>query len=301
MAASPNAEPHLPTLVPPWQRICEDSQHHFNDFCLFRDQQDVWHAIGIMGEGTWDSETRLFHYAGKTLDAPYEEHPPLFTSMPDIAGMSHPKSTAPQKHCPFVLLHGDRYHMFYRRPWGCILHVRTHDPFAWPDEATLAFEEADARDPCVLEHQGRFLMYYCRSCDVEGVPRSCVYLRESNDLDTWSEGRRIFYDPLVRADHSLIESPFVLKRREGWYLFYRDRTGSDMDTPVYFSHRHDAFENPPITTLIDCHAAEIVSLEEMHYIARASGPIHGHPSAPSHGGWLDVAPLAFHAAPPTQP
>lgn len=71
-----------PQTISDWFRIVEYPSQHLNDFCLFRDRQGAWHAIGIMGAGTWASEASLFHSTGRNLRERFENRPPLFEAMP---------------------------------------------------------------------------------------------------------------------------------------------------------------------------------------------------------------------------
>ncbi len=285
-----------PVIASPWGRIVEYPTR-LNDFCLFRDRQDTWHCIGIIGP-TWEAEQSFFHSTGASLSGPFTKQPMLLTAMPAWAGSRRSDNNRPQKHAPFVVFHEGLYHLFYRRPPGTILVARSRDPFHWPDEVELVFEAGDARDVCIVAIGGRFHMYYCQSAAVEGHPQrlSCILLRTSADLRDWSGAAIVHYDNRP-ANHSKMESPFVLPRPEGYYLFARDRYVTDRClTRVYFSK--DARQFPsgePAWSgeLEDVHAPEIVRVDEQDYIARVSGPGHANPNSPVRGGWVEVARLDF--------
>lgn len=289
----------IPRLESEWRRIVETPNHHLNDFCLFQDAEGWWHAIGIRGQGTWESETSLFHFAGRSLDAPFEEQAPLFAGMPRIDG-DGPESAAPHKHAPFVVRDGGQYHLFYRRPPGAILRVTAADPFNWPDEAELVFEEGDARDVCLVADRRGWLMYYCQSVAVEGVPRSAVLLRESANLQTWTQPRVALYETSHRAEHSLLESPFVVRRPEGFYCFARARWLEDRcTTAVYFSREPGRFpsgDNDWFAELADVHAAEVVEHGGGYYLARVSGYAEAGTAHPPFPGFVEVAELRFEDA-----
>jgi hypothetical protein len=222
----------------------------------------------------------------------------LLTAMPAWVGGRRSDNNRPQKHAPFVVFHQGLYHLFYRRPPGTILVARSADPFHWPDEVELVFEAGDARDVCIVPIGGRFHMYYCQSAAVEGHAQrlSCILLRTSADLRNWSEAVIVHYDNRP-ANHSRLESPFVLPRPEGFYLFARDRYVTDHClTRVYFSKdqaRFSSGERAWFGTLEDVHAPEIVELDGQHYLARVSGPGHANPNSPVRGGWVEVARLDF--------
>jgi hypothetical protein len=286
-----------PRIASDWFRIVEYPDRHLNDFCLFRDEQGTWHAIGIMGTGTWASETSLFHSTGKGLRERFENRPPLFEAMPRWVGGRQSRNAAPQKHAPFVVFHDGLYHLFYRRPGGTMLVVRSPDPFHWPDEVELVFEERDARDVCIVKIGGAFLMYYCQAAVVDGAMRSCDLLRTSKDLRDWSEATVVYVDTSRESGHSSLESPFVVPRPEGFYLFVRNRLlEEDTVTTVSFSEdpaRFPSGAHPWFAELKHVHAPEIVECDGRYYIARVSGPRHANRQAPAAGGWVEVAELQF--------
>jgi hypothetical protein len=287
--------PRTPTIASGWFRIIDDPYHHLNDFCLFKDQKNRWHAMGIMGTGTWASEQSLFHWSGDRLDAPFTEHPPILTMMPPPQPGEKP--LPPQKHAPFVIWHDGLYHLFYRRPKGTTLCVRSSRPDHWPDLGEIIFADRDARDVCIVKLDGTFWMYYCQLFTVDGINRSCILARRSDDLRRWSEPMVVHADLAEEASHSYLESPYVVARPEGYYLFIRHRRLNErVTTVVLFSRRPDQFpsgERVWFYELDFIHAPEIVEDGGRYWIARVSGARHANPHSPPSGGWVDVAELAF--------
>ncbi len=286
-----------PTIASDWFRIVEYSDRHLNDFCLFLDQRGTWHAIGICGTGTWASEQAFFHSTGATLNKRFTNHATLFEGMPQWIGKPQSKNNAPQKHAPFVVHHEGIYHMFYRRPKGTNLHVKTDNPMQWPNRVQFAFEKQDARDSCVIHNDEIFYHYSCQAMQIDGIWRSCVAVRESADLHTWSPAKPAHVDTNKVHHHSYTESPFVVARPEGYYLFVRHRLFNDpVLTTVYFSRdprRFPSGKKAWFAELKDIHAPEIVEYEKRYYIARVSGKRRANPQAPDTGGWIEVAELQF--------
>jgi hypothetical protein len=280
-----------PVVASPWRRIIEYPEHHLNDFCLFQDAKDLWHAIGIMGTGTWDSKRLLFRSVGRSLTDRFTNLDPVLAQPPPAPAI------APQKHAPFVVLYEGTYHLFYRRPPGTILHVRSADPARWSDLGAEVFAERDARDVHVIRIGRSFRMFYCQCAEVDGVLRSCILMRESADLNRWSEPIVVHADTARPCTHSYLESPCVVHRPEGFYLFIRHQLMNDRTTTVVlFSTRPDRFpsgERAWFCELNDVHAAEIVTDGGNDVIARVSGAPHANPHAPAKGGWIDVARLQF--------
>ena len=278
-------------ITSPWKRIIEYPDNHLNDFCLFRALDGQWHCIGIMGTGTWESETSLFHCSSPFLYGPYDIHNPLLADLGNGATANH----APQKHAPFVVIRDDTYHLFFRRPLGTNLLLMSSDLFTWPREPEVMFEESDARDACIQEFGGNYYWYYCQWRLIEDTGRSCIRLRRSKDLRTWGEPIDVHVDTSREVRHSHLQSPFVVQAGGRYWLFVRDRSqDADCATTVFASDTPNSFPsgNKAWTCrLTGVHAPEIVKEQDHCYLARVSGV--GLPLSPPRGGWIDLAEISF--------
>lgn len=97
-----------------------------------------------------------------------------------------------------------------------------------------------------------------------------------------------------------MESPFVVQRPEGYYLFVRNRMFDYPSlTTVYFSDTPRRFPSGTrawFAALQNVHAPEIVEEAGRYFIARVSGPRHANRQASAQGGgWIEVAELAFQS------
>ena len=283
----------LPSLILPWTRIVEYPENHLNDFCIFNGPDNRWHVIGIMGTGTWDSEISLFHCSSRDLYGPYRIHPPL---LKDLA-KGRTQNDAPQKHAPFVFVKHDTCFMFLRRPMGTNLLLKSNDPFQWPTEPRVLFEENDARDACIQEFDGIYHWYYCQWREVDGIGRSCILLRRSRNLEDWDNPVIVHVDTSREVGHSHLQSPFVVFTDGCYWMFIRNRSMDDRCvTTVFRADSPDQFAFG--TEMWDCemegvHAAELVTENGQWHIARVSGPPGGFPGAPEAGGWVEIAPIRF--------
>jgi len=292
----PSESKHFtPVITSPWRRIVEYPDHHLNDFCVFLDLQGIWHVMGIMGTGTWDSEQSFFHCSSPTLFGPYTKHSPLLTKNP-VAETGKTENLSPQKHAPHVIIKDGIYHMFYRRPSGTILHLSTGDPQQWIGLGEIVFECKDARDICLIKDKNIFLMYYCQYENIKGKNRSCIFLRRSADLWKWSDPVLVYYDSEHVDNHSRLESPFVVVRPEGYYLFFRHRLMEEKQiTIVLFSIQPDQFpigRNTWISELEFVHAPEIVDYNGQYYILKVCSSGGTQKWGQLQGG-LEVASLEF--------
>lgn len=285
----------LPRPAEPWRTIVRWPGGHLNDFTLFADPGDGrWHAIGILGSGTWESEVSLFHASGERLGELFENHRPLLAQ-------PAPPDVMPGKHCPSLVVRDGVYHLFYRRPMGTMMHVRGRSPFEFDDLGEVVFTANDARDACILDSAAfpgprqadwppeRYWMYYCQIAEHEGVVRSCILLRTSDDLEGWSEPRVAFADLFHQpAGHCYTESPFVIRRPEGFYLLTR-HCFAGPHTNVRYSPTplFGCANGGWLTTIRDCHAAECIEHEGKVWIARVTS------GRDARCGRVDIAPLEW--------
>ena len=285
-----------PKITSAWTRIIEYPRNHLNDFCLFKGLDGRWHAVGIMGAGTWASETSLFHCSSAELYGPYAKHPPL------LAGLAQGKTqnAAPQKHAPFVVVRNGIGCMFLRRPPGTNLLVTSPDGFRWTSDPVVVFEQNDARDACIRDFAGIYHWYYCQWQELDGKGRSCIMLRRSRDLEHWDDPLPVHVDTSREVAHSHLESPFVVRAAGRYWLFVRNRALDEAcittvfcsDSPKSFASGTRAWD----AELPGIHAPELVRDQGRWHIARVSGPPDHLPCAPKTGGWIELAGIDFAGA-----
>jgi beta-fructofuranosidase len=110
-------------------------------------------------------------------------------------------------------------------------------------------------------------MYYTATDDPDGGHFIVAY-RTSADLLSWSPRAIAYADPATGTGAGPTESPSVIAREEGYYLFI----GSSEDylaTRVFYSQDPLHFTGPALTQL-DVHAPEIVrDLDGKEYVSHA--------------------------------
>jgi predicted GH43/DUF377 family glycosyl hydrolase len=187
--------------------------------------------------------------------------------------------------------------MFYRRPQGTILKLKSKDPFHWKGLGEVVFEENDARDICIRKINGIFYMYYCQYINFEGTNRSAILLRKSEDLESWGEPIISYVELEHEVRHSKLESPFVVEEDDGYYLFVRNRHLEDsVTTVVLFSENPERFPSGTQTWFAELnfiHAPEIVKFKGAYYVVRVSGAKHAGGKTRKKEGWLEVTELRF--------
>jgi hypothetical protein len=199
---------------------------------------------------------------------------------------------------PHVVERNDRYFMFYAagnpvRDGTFKMHLATSSDLAtWTRHSAnpLFIDGYEARDPMVLEIDGRWVMYYTATEPVTGGNHIVAY-RTSTDLVTWSARGIAFLDPVIGHGGGTTESPFVVRRGDWYYLFLSMRhgyvPGYYADTEVFRSSDPFHWRLDDLVGRIDCHAAELVrDVDGACYV--------------SHCGWYQngvyLAPLIWHDA-----
>lgn len=264
-----------------------DRPWYINDHTLIQDAEGAWHVFGI-----WHpepaaplDETFFIHATAPTLTSEWTYHEPVMHARTDV-GETHVWA-------PHVIHHDGQYVMFYCG--GTEDHSRyridiavSDDLFAWThsDTGPLFEDGFDARDPMVMRHEGRWLMYYTRTSHPEGGSHE-VAVRESHDLTTWSQASVAYRSPKQGTFGGPTESPFVIRVSDRWLLFICDSDAYDR-TLVFESETPTSFlEQNRIDVDLDEHCAEIVTEGERFWI---TGGGWGH-------GGLSIRPLTLSRRP----
>ncbi len=200
---------------------------YLKDFCLHR-VDGVWHLYHIAGTAgvscCLPGNEVWFGHATTRDFVTWETHEACFFI--DVRGWDHGHVFA-----PYVLTHGGRHWMFYTGVatdnTQRIGVATSADLFRWerlgdrpvirPEEYGWAFcptsGGAACRDPHVLEHEGRFQMYYTA---VTKDGRGCVARASSTDLREWRD-EGIAY---AFSGWNQCESSNVQRVGDRWRLFF---------------------------------------------------------------------------------
>ena len=247
-------------IVPPGEMGC-------NDHCLFQDAEGRWHCIGIINAPVTLGST-FFHGVGKTPLQPMEMLAPIYEILEGERTCWAP--------CNIVV--GDTIHIFwtdaadYPGPFAkkqgdrlvfCQRHATAplSDVTNWTHHGVVFREEGGARDTEVVRVGDRWMMIYCRRADPgTKTGESVISYRFSDDLLHWSERAGDLVSGLEDNQWSgSSESPFLLQRQEGWYLFVTHvGPGNYHRTKVWFSEDPTNFggDEDHIAVLFS-HAAQI--------------------------------------------
>ena len=240
--------------------VGEEKTWYINDHCFIQDRDGLWHLFGITHEDPFDpaDEDDFAHATAKTLlQQPWDKLPFALSVAPEAPWR--------EEHlwAPYVIEHDGLYYMFY-----CAgdadhskykLHLATSpDMKLWTrhPENPMVVDGYDARDPYLMRHGGKWLMYYTANSKPEGG-NHIVALVESDDLLHWSERRVVYTDTESGTFGGPTESPFVVQRGDKYYLFIGPRGGYD-GTDVLVSDTPYEWKVENLVGHIPSHAAEVV-------------------------------------------
>lgn len=265
VARAPHAGPFRRIYDP---GVGEQAAWYINDHTVVRGPDSQWHLFGITHAEPGEplDETQFAHAVSATLTASQ------WTKLPPA--LKADRSFGEELlWAPHVIRHDGLYYMFYcaggsDRERYQIRLATSEDLMVWKREPQPLFEDGyDARDPYVLRVGERWIMYYTATSKPGGGAHVVAY-RSSRDLRHWSERAIAYEDSSKGTAGGPTESPFVVVRDEGYYLFMGPWR-SYVSTQVLFSHDPLHFEGPPIAE-IPAHALEVVrDTDGVDYVTRA--------------------------------
>jgi arabinan endo-1,5-alpha-L-arabinosidase len=238
--------------------VGESGAWYINDHSIIRGRDGLWHLFGITGpnDDVMPEEERTFaHATSPTLTTPtWTKLPPAL-----IADASIGERVL---WAPHVIDHQGTYYMFYTaggEPDAFQMKLATSpDLMTWQRHPEPLFTDgAYARDPFVMRVGERWVMYYTATSE-PAMGNHVIAYRTSTDLVHW-EGREIAYlEPGAPGSvGGPTESPYIVARPEGFYLFIGPRNFDYVQTEVFFSRDPLHFEPTPLTN-IPAHAPEII-------------------------------------------
>lgn len=242
---------------------------YINDHSVVRGPDQRWHLFGIThAEPALNvkDEREFAHASSPDLTAA------MWSKLPN-AMQADESLGETLLWAPHVIEYSGLYYMFYTGggKQGNAFQMRlatSPDLQVWSRQPEPLFIDGfEARDPFVLRLGERWVMYYTATDDPDGGNHIVAY-RTSDDLRSWSARAIAYRDEGEGTGAGPTESPFVVARDGGYYLFigpYADY----VSTAVYFSRDPLHFSGEPVAE-IEAHAPEIVQdLDGVEYITRA--------------------------------
>lgn len=275
-------------LDPPGMRDARtrdpEVQWYVNDHCFFVDHDNAIHWFGITNpyptEGSLygpGSHRHIGHAVASCPFGPWQER--------DHA-MALPEGTDQTIGACFVVRSGDGYLMLYCGSGRRGFHVAASDDLhSWTPVADAPAIDLGqgTRDPCVLRlDDGTYLLYAAAGLDGVAV----VAVADSRDRVHWTPR-----DPALASDvpgaWGPLESPFVHRRGDGYYLFVNHSHRQYEETLVFHSRDPYAFDwDAPLCTVF-AHAAEVFTWGGRTYISHCGiEDRHWSDTGAPYGLWL---------------
>jgi hypothetical protein len=251
-------------LDPPGQKADPEKRPwYINDHCFFVDADNTIHWFGItnpfppQGRGYYGPGTHLHvgHASAKHPFGPWTEHKDA---------MSLPEGSKGFVGACFVVRHGDEYVMLYNFVNGFTTATsRNLRDWRIAKDVPVVNLGNGTRDPCVVKQADGNYFLYC-TAGYEG--RAAVALGQSADMKRWQP-----LPPALLSDvpggWGPLESPFVHRRGDAYYLFINHSHRQYQETLVFRSEDPRRFDwGKPLGTLF-AHAAEIFEWNGKTYIS----------------------------------
>ena len=241
---------------------------------IYNKKDRKWHLYGIEGK----QKSFIHLTADKLTQEGWEKH----------ASFSYKNKTI---WAPHIVKKDDVYYMFYTSI-GVPREIRyavSKDLYNWDhptDKPLFAFsnkytKNMKNKDPMVFEYNGTWIMYYSMMKDAK---RWVVGYSKSKDLINWSKPQICFDENTSEPN---VESPFVVKRKDKFYLFLSARPWPYGAEEIFVSDNPYKWNAKNLVKSINpWHAAEVVQdLDGKWYLSRSSGNQTDFRLAPLH--WND--------------
>ena len=269
--------------------IGEKEPWYINDHCFIYDHTGRCNLFGITREepARPAEEDNFAHATATNLTTKQWDKQPFALTVDSKGGEAH-------LWAPHVIEHEGLYYMYYCAGGKGsaeyqIKLATSKDMSKWERHPAnpMLIDGFDARDPFILRHGDKWLMYYTATTKPQGGNHT-VFVVESKDLVHWDKNKKTaFLDPEIGTFGGPTESPFVVRRGKTFYLFIGPRDDYSR-TCVYRSNDPYEFKIENMVGSIKSRAAEVIrDVDGKWYVSRAGWGQGGVYLAPMK--WTDVA------------
>ena len=241
---------------------------YLNDHTLVRGADGQWHLYGITHESTGmpQAERSFLHATAPSLAGPWHEEADILTAMGSERVLW----------APFVFpAEAGHWVMYF---WAGTPDQRTQradstDLVRWTRDPRSV---PGGRDPFVLRVGAEWYFYSVGvSAPVGDNAYGQILVTHSADLEHWATPTVALQDPVLNFGWGNLESPTVVVRDDGYYLFVTRTSESRIDyarTVVFHSTDPSRFAWEPVTEMLT-HAAEVFEADGQEYITAAGWTI----------------------------
>jgi len=261
-----------------------------NDHAILKGADGCWHALGIThpqppgynpphyGRGVHEAEWLLFHAVAPAGKLKAQLKNGVWHDARKVLTPAERPGEPRECYAPFILRKDGLYHMIYGP--DPLRMATSPDLYNWKPAGALFAQAGGARDPGVIFHDGRYILFY--------VTGNAILARTSSDLRNWSTNAVEIFRMRRGGDP---ESPSLVEHDGLFYLFWClwDATDAangayDQRTFVFRSANPLDFHHAPCVAELQAHAPEIFRDEDGDwFISSAEWPKRG----------VSIAPLAW--------
>ncbi len=251
----------------------DDKKWYINDHCILKDKENTYHFFGINNPYPENMDILYSwhpHIAHAISKNPLQGFERVGFAIDDRQGEEYVGA-------PYVVWLEEKqtYLMIFEskiESQRTLEYAYSKDLYNWERMREPAFTNLGytRRDPCVLKENGMYNVYICNP-EKGG---SSVSLTQTKDFIDVSNTKTCFkcYDGL---DWGGCESPFVVKRKDLYYLFFTYAHHQYNETRVFVSTQFDTFKPENQIATLYGHASEIFEMDGKQYITNC-GPEDDH-------------------------
>lgn len=247
-----------------------------NDHTFIQAKDGSWHAFGITGPCSGAGKFHEAEYQSFHIRSPFQE---LGRSLQENTWIEEPKILRPadrpqedvRLYAPCVIEKNSLYYLFYGPEQ--IRSAVSSNLYHWTAKGTVFTCHPDhfEGDPMIIKISDLYYMYLLHS-------PAGICCRTSADLINWSEKISAYEHSAKRIN---CESPFIVKKNEGFYLFWTPWPWSngkayEHETRVLFSKDPLCFKPEQEIACLDAHAPEVLKDKDGNwFISSAEWPERG--------------------------
>jgi beta-fructofuranosidase len=234
-----------------------------NDHAILKGADGRWHALGIThpkppadAQGVHEAEWLLFHAVSPEGRLKEQLREGAWRDAPKVLAPADRPGEVRECYAPSIVQKDGIYHMFYGP--NPLRMAASGDLYTWKPTGALFNQKGGVRDPCVVCHGGRYVVYY--------VTGRSVLARTSPDLRAWN-GEPVEVFRMRRGGEP--ESPTVVERDGQFYLFWclwdaADKVNGSYDNRTFVFRSGDPldFHAAPCVAQLQAHAPEIFRDED---------------------------------------
>ncbi|MBL8683209.1 MAG: family 43 glycosylhydrolase [Myxococcales bacterium] len=267
--------PAVPVVAGEFTRVLvPDNRRYLNDHTIvFDPSARRWHVFGITdtSEASPHEETEFLHASADSLLGPWRIDPDVM----------HVDRGAGEHFvwAPHVIGSPGAWQMFFTSSVAETTLATSADLYQWTrpaDWRDRSVHPTGGRDPMVLKLGDRWLVYSVYRREAPEGTYGQIVVSESRDQRAWTAPRVVLEEPGTSYDWGNLESPFVVERNGGYYLFVtRTDVGTSAyhRTVVFYSTSPERFTWAPITEFW-AHCAEVIRDGDRWYVSSGGWTLH---------------------------